>query len=590
MKLRLSGINERLFASKEISSIGTVGTMRILRGKATKLLNFLGRILSYTSIRSYGCFLLSFGLASLILNLSVYYFKSEPDVTFASLVTSAVMVLLAVPLLLFDKPISAAVQDFAPADKFFFEFLSLKRIQKDPNHVSIHPMLALFVGVIPALVAFFIPIELVIVGLAVICVVLLAFTSPEFSLIFTILFLPYIPLLPHSVLILCAMSVITFLSFALKVVIGKRVFHLCIFDVILVSAMLLMFVSGILGNGENSFKLSLVFIALMLGYFPASNMIVNKRLADSATNAMVVSAIPVTVAALIEFALEMKNISINPFSLSTEISAFFPSPEVLAAFILVSAILTLTFTVEKKQGIEKGFYLCVFLAEMVVLGLVMRPESWIAAVVALLAYLVVKSRRIPADSLLILILLPCLLFLVPSGFIDTVYGYLGITSSFEDMKIGLIDSLHVFLENPWFGIGRGKSAYFNTVGTDAVTPVLNVPIGIAMELGVFVFALIALCIVLRFRQFSYYRLYLRSSSVYAIGEMTMVAIMALLAFGMLSYVLSDASVFYLFCIVFAMSTATLRTSRKEFDDRFGYYGDSSSAELSAIDVGLSKNF
>ena len=76
----------------------------------------------------------------------VYYFKSEPDVTFASLVTSAVMVLLAVPLLLFDKPISAAVQDFAPADKFFFEFLSLKRIQKDPNHVSIHPMLALFVG------------------------------------------------------------------------------------------------------------------------------------------------------------------------------------------------------------------------------------------------------------------------------------------------------------------------------------------------------------------------------------------------------------------------------------------------------------
>lgn len=590
MKLRLSGINERLFASKEISSIGTVGTMRILRGKPTKLLNFLGRILSYTSIRSYGCFILSFGLASLILNLSEYYFKSEPDVSFASLVTSAVLVLLAVPLLLFDKPISAAVQDFAPADKFFFEFLSLKRIQKVPNHVTIHPMLALFFGVIPALVAFFIPIEIVIVGLAVICVVFLAFTSPEFALILTILFLPYIPLLPHSVLILCSMSVISFLSFALKVVIGKRVFHLSIFDVILVSAMLLMFVSGILGNGENSFKLSLVFIALMLGYFPASNMIVNKRLADSATNAVVVSAIPVTVAALIEFALEMKNISINPFSLSTEISAFFPSPEVLAAFILVSAILTLTFTAEKKQGIEKGFYFCVFLAEVVVLGLVMRPESWIAAVVALLAYLIVKSRKIPADLLLILIALPCLLFLVPSGFVDTVYGYLGINESFEDMKIGLVDSLHVFLENPWFGIGRGNSAYFNTVDTDAVIPVLNAPLGTAMELGVFVFALIALCVVLRFRQFSYYRLYLRSSDVYAIGELTVVAMMALLACGMLSNVFSDASIFYLFCILFAVSTASLRTSRKEFDDRFGYYGDSSSAELSAIDVGLNKNF
>ena len=590
MKLRLSGINERLFASKEISSIGTVGTMRILRGKPTKLLNLFGRILSYTSIRSYGCFLLSFGLASLILNLSEYYFKEAPDVSFSSLVTGAVLALLAIPLLLFDKPISATVQDFPPADKFFFEFLSLKRIQKKPDHISIHPMLALFLGFFPALVAFFIPIELVIVGLAVICIVALAFTSPEFSMIFTLIFLPYIPLLPHSVLILCAMSVISFLSFALKVLIGKRVFHLCAFDVIVFSAMLLMFFGGITGNGESSFKQSLVLISLMLGYFPASNIIVNRRLADSATNAIVVSAIPITAVAIVEFILEMKNISINPFSLSTEITAFFPSPEALAAFMLVSAILTLTFTVEKKQGIKKGFYFCVFLAEVAVLGLVMRPESWMAAFVAALSYLIVKSRKIPADSLIVLIALPCLLFLIPSDLIDTVYGYLGITESFSDFKVGLVNSLNVFMDNPWLGIGRGKSAYFNTVGSDAALPILNAPIGISMEFGALVFALIALAAILRFRQFSYYRLYLRSSSVCVIGEISVVAIMALLSFGMLSYIFSDVSVFYLSGIVFAMSTATLRTSRKEFDDRFGYYGDSSSAELSAIDVGLNKNF
>ena len=59
-----ANLNEKIFSSREISGIGSAGTLRLLRGKSSRMLNFLGRCISYTSTRSYGCFLLSFGMLS----------------------------------------------------------------------------------------------------------------------------------------------------------------------------------------------------------------------------------------------------------------------------------------------------------------------------------------------------------------------------------------------------------------------------------------------------------------------------------------------------------------------------------------------
>ena len=66
-----SGFNEKLFSSNEISGIGAVGTVRLLRGGVARALNFVGRALSYTTARAYGCFLLSFGGVSLLVGMTL---------------------------------------------------------------------------------------------------------------------------------------------------------------------------------------------------------------------------------------------------------------------------------------------------------------------------------------------------------------------------------------------------------------------------------------------------------------------------------------------------------------------------------------
>ena len=588
MKSFFSRFNEWLFGSKEMSGIGTAGTMSLLRGKATKFLNFAGRTLSYTSARSYGFFLLSFGILNLLLNLGEYYFLAKPQVAFSSLVVSLVIAVMSIPLLIFDRPICVLVQDFRLTDKLFFDFLSIKRMPRNVEHVTIPPLVALFLGCIPAVVAFFVGIEWVLLTLIVAFVVINAFVSPEFSMILTLLCLPYVQILPHPVWILCSLSVITFLSFLLKVVVGKRGFHFTVYDVLICLIALFVLIGGSVGYGEDSLKNSLIFISLLLGYFPMSNIIINRRLADCAINSVIVSAVPITAIALVEFIVELPGTPYVPPQYSTPgTSALYSSTSALAAFMLVSAILTLVFAIEKKHMAKKIFYSVIFVLELAVLGIIMQPEAWLAVFLSFLAYPIIKSKKIPIDALLLVIALPYLLLFIKPDAFDALFNYLGITPSFSQKIAGYGEGLRLFFENLWFGVGIGDSSYIAATG-GRVPVSLNTYLGIGVELGVFVLAFLLIMVIIRLRHLSYYRVYLRYSLVSVIGEMTALGMTALLVFGAFSNVFSDIAITYMFWAVFAICTSALRTAKKEHDDRFGYYGDSSSSESGALDVGVNE--
>jgi hypothetical protein len=116
--------------------------------------------------------------------------------------------------------------------------------------------------------------------------------------------------------------------------------------------------------------------------------------------------------------------------------------------------------------------------------------------------------------------------------------------------------------------------------------IFNTLLGVATQLGVVALFLVFAIAVLRMRHLSYYRHYLRNSLVEVTGEMTAIALVALSSFGMLSDLFADRTVLYIFFTVLGISSAALRTAKKECDDRQGYYGDSRSSESSALDIGL----
>jgi hypothetical protein len=376
------------------------------------------------------------------------------------------------------------------------------------------------------------------------------------------------------------------ISYGWKVVLGKRVFNFDIYAVIVLLLGIVALISGIASDGDGAFTYSLAFLAVIMSYFPVANMISNRRLADNAINAVIVSAIPITVLSFIEYIVEHPKTSYVPPKYSTDgVSVFFSSPEALAAFMLVAVISTLTFMIEKRNRIKKTFYLIVSVLEMAVLGLLLLPEAWLAVVISALVYPIIKSKRIPIDLILLFIPLPLLVFTVPNGILDRVSDFFRAEFSFSDRLTGYSKAFDVFLDNVTFGTGFGASAYMNSAISDTAG-LFNTFLGVAAQIGVIALVLILAMIMLRMRHLSYYRLYLRNSLVEATGEMTAVALAALLSFGMLSDLFADLTVLYLFWTVLGVSAAALRIAKKECDDRQGYYGDSRSAESSALDIGL----
>ena len=258
----------------------------------------------------------------------------------------------------------------------------------------------------------------------------------------------------------------------------------------------------------------------------------------------------------------------------------------LAAFLLVSAILTLSFFIQKKNKSAKAFYLTVFIAELFVLGLVMQPAAWLAILIVALAYFVISSRQIPRDVLLWLFILPHLLLLIPAKALDAVSKILGMSPSFSEKIASYENALPVFFDNLWLGVGIGSDSYVEASGGSPA--IFNNMLGMATELGIVVLTLFLITVMLRFRHISYYRTYVRNSHLRVAGGSTALVLLALLVFGIDAYIFADTTVFYLFWVMFGVCTATLRMAKKEHDERLSYYGDSRSAESSVIDVQIQK--
>ncbi len=578
-------LSDLLFKTVVTSGIGKVGTKRILRGRFTKLLNTVGRALSYSSTRAYGCFFLAFGILTLLLHFGEYYFIDSHEVAISTIIIGISISALSVPLLIFDRPMCIALQDFSITDYIFFEFFAIKRMHRGAVKEHIHPLLFLFLGFIPAIIGFFVPVEWVVLGIFVLIFVTVAFTTPEFPMIFTLLILPYIPYVPYTEVILLSLTVITFLSYLFKVIVGKRVYNFDIYGVLILLLIAFAIVSGALGFGDGAFKTSLIFTVLALGYFPISNLISNRRLAECAVNAIVVSAIPITVLAIIEYVVEHEHTSFVPPPHSTQgTSALFTSPSALAAFMLASLILTLFLVGEEKNKLKATGYSIVFSLEVVVLILTMQPFAWLSAILSSVAYLVIISNRIPTDTVSLLFALVHLVFLIPVSILSVLSDAVGMMPTFAECIVGYGVSVGVFLDNILMGVGMGEESF--SIASGGQEKIVNTIIGIGVELGIFALVIFVLIILLRLRHVSHYRRYTASSPMRSIVNMSTLALVALLFFGSYMYIFEDSTVAYLFWSLLGISSSSLTVAKSEYDDRLGYYGDFQSSDSSNVDVTL----
>lgn len=567
------------FFSRNLTGNITPAMLYFSRRGISKLLSALSEKITYVSTKSYGAMSLSFGIITIILSFLADYGSATGEMTTISFIIGVVLALLSIPLLLTDKPFVFILQDFKPTDKILFEFLCINRVPRDDTKKPISTLAMTILGVLLALLGFFMPAWLILVLFLAVVFVVLAFGSPEFAFLSTFFVLPYISVIPKGEIILPALVLLTAISFVRKLLAGKRVFFLEQYDVIILALTLSMLVTGIFIKGVESFVSSLVMLLMTCGYFLASNLITNRRLSDCMIGAVVISSVPSIFAAYITLISSLVNGEAEAV-LSRGISAFLPSPDVYAVYLLVAICFSFAL-VRQSRGGAKIINIAIMTLNMGALVLTSQPFAVVIMLLGVVAYSLKKLPRIvSAVKGWVMLAIPYVLVIILALAAPTSTGV-------GEMVTVWGASILAFLDNIFFGIGMGADSFISEMsryGVIGARDSSNLLIEIALEAGIFALLLFIVLIIVRYRHRVTYYPYIRKSQISSLSPAVNVATLCLISYGAVNYIWSDSSAYYIFWCVFGLGSAALRVARKEFDDRTLYFEDNINKESAVIDV------
>lgn len=552
-----------------------------------KLFDKLTSIISYTPSRTYGALLTVFGALSLVLHFIKDYIGLYEVVPLRVLIVSSVFVLIGIPFLLSEKPLSVALQNNRLTDYVFFEFFCIRRMHKNDSEKGISAVVGVILGVMLAILGACVPLWIVASVIGALAYLFLTFLSPEFSFFSIFIVMPYLSFDTEGIF-LAILVALTLVSYARKVGLGKRVYFFEQYDVGLFIMLFCILISGIFVKGVDSFVSSVVMILLGMGYVLAGSLVTNRRLADCLTNAIIISSVPVSIIAIVESAVELSRVGLGSFSGA---SATFDKPYTLAIFLLVSVSFSVYFVDVRRNRAVKVLYAFITAVNFIALFFTMSFWAFGTLIVGALAFSAQKMRHGSGLVLLLLSIFAYTLLLVPGQLRDVIYANdvvraLGLSDSMQRWETAFL----MLRDNLFLGVGIGDDSFLEEIAnytTDfSYTNSGNFLLELSCEAGIISLFAFGLIYLIRVRHRGIYQPYIKNSHVSKISSYTTVITVMLMVYGVFNYIWADMTMYYLFWCVFGLGSATLRVAKQEFDDRVAYFSDGSAEDSSSIDISI----
>lgn len=581
----------RRFRALELRGVARTRLRRISTGRVMRTVSSIFRRFACTATRTYGGFFLTFGLATLILHFAKGNFSAD-GMNISSLVAGTLCALLSIPLLLSDKPIATALQDFALTDFILHEFLSVKRTHCDPGEPFYDAWLAVPLGAALAAAGFFLPVGVVLGAVGALALLSLSVVSPELPLILSVIYAPFAFIGGYGYVAFQILILLTVFSYFRKVAVGKRS---CVFeqyDLILLIIALLVSLSGIVNRGDGSLRTAFLTVTVMLAYVPVSNMISNRRIADRIILAVAVSSFAVSAAAICGYILDSLNVTLPGvlYRVFPDMTPYLKSIT-FAAYIVVSSLLTLSRISSRRGAGERLLFILIFLIQLTALALTSRYYVAAVLLLSLLAFPLLRLRRLCGAALAVLSLVPVVGFLLPDSATGRILDALGLPTGLISGRVELIKNSLSMISGKgiFFGVGIGSGAfsaeYANRFGTEA-TSAGNLLVGTACEAGAIAAVMLALLFIARAVHATAYRRYTLISSVGDIFSASCASLLSFFALGIWGFTFREPMMFFMFILTFGIGSAVLRISKKEYDDHHIYSVEDMSPDSATVDITL----
>ncbi len=568
------------FFTHEYSGAITKRFKRILSSRVFRFAKWVATLLSHIPARIYGVALLCFGLAGTVM----YFLGTSADSSILTSVIGITISIISIPLLLSEKPIPLFLQDFKLTDYLFFEFFCMRRHSSLEESKNFPIVLAIIIGVGLAAVSAFIPLWVVALSVGVVVCVYVGMESPEFVFFTSLLSVPFLRFLPYADVILTVAVFLALISFMRKVFYGRRVLYFEQYDIIIGAMLLFVLISGIFIKGESSLFGSIKLIVFALGYFLAGNIITNRRLAELSTNSVVISGSIVSLISIVQF-FEILVRSSGKIDYQI-LSPILARADGIAVLLMASVIFSAGMLKRSARGERVLFTisLTLCLAALVLSGEVI---ALISLILSIGAYAVIKSNKLPGMVLPLLLIVPIVVLFLPNSLLNFIFEYSPSVISAEELYKLWQKSAELFANNIFVGIGIGSESFaqeMEAFGIFGHANSSNLFIELGLEAGVFALICFIILLLTRIRHRSSQYLYIRNSQMARASYMSGACLFGLLAFGMVNYIWSDMSAYYLFWCIFGIGSASLRVAKKDYDERILYYEESSAHDSSVIDI------
>ena len=544
----------------------------------SRILTSLGALVAsmiHRKLKTYGAFLLSLGAYGTVTYLIREYVVARKSGSLSDLVTCIILLMMSFPLMMSKETLAAAILKSRLLSAFLFEGLGLPKDhftknETYPKRYSAVTAAGMILGALTYFVspAYYVYAAVLLIGVA------LVFSYPELGVLAMIGLVSLASLFDHPSLILLAAVLVTFISYFVKLIRGKRVFYLGLvdFSVLLFAAILLLGGVGSAG-GVSSMKAAALSATLMVGYFLTVNLMRTREWVRRCLVAFLLCAAVSAVIGVVQIftgSLELSWLDTEMFSdINVRITATFDNPNVYATYLLLAIPFSLAFLIAKGER-SKTPHIVGFVLLSVCMIETWSRGAWLGILVSLVLFFLVYTRRSVAYLMLGGAVLPVASLLIPESVVNRFLSIGSASDSSATYRISAWRGVGRMLQENWFGgIGVGESAFsavypaFSYAGIQAIRHTHNLYLQILSETGI-VGLVVFLLIVILFVQNCFEYLYrMRKGTDNGIVVAGLSSVVAVLIMGLTDYVWYNYRVFLMFWLVIAIVNAYIRIGHEE---------------------------
>ena len=542
----------------------------------TKLRELTKKLLA-TPLKTYGKSLFSFGVYTVL----IYFIK----LLVPELVTSGVETLIvgvsiciaSLPLLLSSKNLAFSVGHNKFTRAIFTDVFDFREeLYQIKNHKSraITNFLLLF-GMLVGLLNFIVaPLTLLFAAIALLIVVTIIIT-PEIGALLSLFLLPFFSFSDTPTVSLAIIVIITLFGYLIKLIRGKRIIRFELLDVLICAFILLIAFGGAFSvTPEASRDSAIISCILVAGYFLVSNLMRTQKWISHCIYAMVSSAAVVSIIGILQYVLGLVDdkwldTAYFPNIVGRSTSTFENANYLAFYLVAVLPFALMTLSMQKRSKLKFASAIaCLFI--LVCIVLTWSRGAWIAAILSVLTFLLIYSKKTLRWVISLLVLIPYTIFFLPKNVTSRFLSIGDIADSSTMYRFYTWKgSFRVIGDYFWSGVGYGPDAFravypeYAYAGIEAAAHSHNLFLQIFINLGVGgILIFLLTMIVFAQKNFGYLKKPFNESTRVMVAA-AFSAIFGMLVMGLFDYIWYNYRIFFMFWAILGLSVATVRCGERE---------------------------